>query len=67
MDTNTAINLFGSPSALAAALGVTAGAVSQWRTKGSLPPLRVYQVQVLRPDAIAVISASKVSSSALTE
>ncbi|QKJ67467.1 helix-turn-helix domain-containing protein [Deefgea piscis] len=53
MDTNKAIELYGSPSALAKALGVTAGAVSQWITKGSVPPMRVYQLQVLRPEAFA--------------
>jgi DNA-binding transcriptional regulator YdaS (Cro superfamily) len=59
MDTKTAINLFGSPSALAKALGVTAGAVSQWIAKGNVPPMRVYQLQVLKPDAFKSAETQK--------
>ena len=47
METKTAIDLAGSSSKLAALIGVTPGAISQW---GELvPKTRVWQLKVLRP------------------
>ncbi len=48
MNTEKAINLAGSPSMLAAILGVTPSAVSQWGP--ALPERRVWQLRVLRPE-----------------
>lgn len=47
MKTQTAIELAGSASALAALLEITPGAVSQWGD--DLPDARVWQLRVLRP------------------
>jgi DNA-binding transcriptional regulator YdaS (Cro superfamily) len=41
------IEWFGSQRALAAALGVTDGAVSQWVADGQLPPYRALQIERL--------------------
>jgi hypothetical protein len=51
MDTNKAIELAGSSSALAALLGITPGAVSQWGNE--IPVARVWQLRVLKPDWFA--------------
>lgn len=51
METKTAIDLAGSPTALAEILGITVSAVSQW---GDLiPEKRVWQLRVLRPEWFA--------------
>ena len=44
MDKKTAVEYYGSATALARALGVTDGAVSQWE---AVPILRQYQLEVL--------------------
>jgi len=38
---------FGGDIAMARAIGVTVGAISQWRTAGSIPRLRQYQIEVI--------------------
>jgi DNA-binding transcriptional regulator YdaS (Cro superfamily) len=43
MTKKEALEAFGSVKALALALGITEGAVSQWGEE--LPPLRVFQLQ----------------------
>ncbi|WP_053937847.1 Cro/CI family transcriptional regulator [Amantichitinum ursilacus] len=50
MKPQTLIALIGSTSKLAAALGVTPGAVSQWVKKDQIPALRMYQLREMRPD-----------------
>lgn len=45
MTKNEAIEIFGSASALAKALGISLAAVSQWGE--FVPPLRVYQLQAI--------------------
>lgn len=47
MDKQQAIKLAGSQSDLAKLLGISRGAVHQWKT---IPPGRLYQLMVLRPD-----------------
>jgi hypothetical protein len=47
MDKQKAITLAGSKSELARILGITRGAVHQWKI---LPMGRLYQLMVLRPD-----------------
>jgi DNA-binding transcriptional regulator YdaS (Cro superfamily) len=47
MTTEQAAELAGSKAALARLLGVSRGAVSQWR---KLPEGRLYQLMVLRPE-----------------
>jgi DNA-binding transcriptional regulator YdaS (Cro superfamily) len=42
---NKVIMYFGSQSALAIALGVTEGAVSQWVSSGVIPPARAVQIE----------------------
>ncbi len=48
MNTQKAIELAGGSSALAALLGITPGAVSQWGEE--LPERRMWQLRVLRPE-----------------
>lgn len=48
MKTDLAIQLAGSPTALAKLLGITPSAISQWGT--DVPPLRVYELKELKPD-----------------
>lgn len=48
METKKAIELAGGVSALAAMLGITPGAVSQWGDV--LPEGRTWQLRVLRPE-----------------
>lgn len=43
MKKKEAIEAFGSTKALAEALGITEGAVSQWSEE--IPPLRVFQIK----------------------
>ena len=45
MKSKDAISAFGSPSHLAAALGITPSAISQWGD--NVPPLRAYQIRDL--------------------
>ena len=47
MTTEQAVELAGSKAALARLLGVTRGAVWQWK---ELPEGRMYQLMVLRPE-----------------
>lgn len=47
MDKQTAIKLAGSQSELARILGISRGAVHQWK---KLPLLRLYQLKELKPD-----------------
>jgi DNA-binding transcriptional regulator YdaS (Cro superfamily) len=47
MDKQTAIKLAGSQSKLARILGISRGAVFQWK---SIPLLRIYQLKELRPE-----------------
>lgn len=47
MQTNQAIELAGSAAALAALLGITPSAVSQWGEE--IPELRRYQLMQLKP------------------
>jgi len=47
MQTNQAIELAGSAAALAALLGITPSAVSQWGEE--IPELRRYQLMRLKP------------------
>jgi len=49
MNTEKAIKLAGSATALAVLLGVTRQAITHWKRDG-LPQQRVWQLQVLRPD-----------------
>jgi DNA-binding transcriptional regulator YdaS (Cro superfamily) len=46
MDKNEAIKRAGSATKLAALLGITRSAVSQWK---EIPALRVYKLRELRP------------------
>lgn len=48
MKTETALNLAGSPTALAEILGISLSAVSQWGE--NIPQQRVWQLRVLRPE-----------------
>ena len=48
MKTVDAIHLAGSASKLAAILGISRSAISHWDE--DMPPLRVFQLQVLRPE-----------------
>jgi len=50
MLTSDAVNYFGSQAAVAQELGITPGAVTNWR--GVVPPLRAYQLQELTGGAI---------------
>ena len=45
MDIQKLINRYGSQKAVAAAFGVTKGAVSQWVKAGRIPPARVWQLK----------------------
>lgn len=47
MDLEKVSEHFGGDISLSLALGVTQGAISQWRGNGKIPPLRQYQIQVL--------------------
>lgn len=47
-----ALAAFGGPAALAKALGITSQAVSQWGD--TVPRLRAYDLQRLRPDLFQV-------------
>ena len=47
MNKETAVRYAGGVSALAALLGVTKQAVSQWGAQ--MPPLRVFQLRQLKP------------------
>jgi hypothetical protein len=46
MDIQKVVDHFGGTHETCAALGVTKGAVSQWRTDG-IPPMRQYQIEAL--------------------
>lgn len=48
MNTEQAIKLAGSPTALAKLLGITSAAVSQWGD--DLPAARVWQLKCLKPE-----------------
>ena len=48
MNTQTAIKLAGSATALAELLGITGSAIAQWGE--SLPELRVYKLREVRPE-----------------
>lgn len=48
MKTDRAIDLAGSPKALADLLGITPSAISQW--KDEIPESRKWQLRVLRPE-----------------
>lgn len=48
METKTAIEMAGSMTALAAMLGITVSAVSQWGE--TIPEQREWQLRVLRPE-----------------
>lgn len=48
MKTRDAITLARTATNLASLLGITASAVSQWPDE--VPPLRVYQLRVLKPE-----------------
>ena len=48
METKHAIELAGSPAALAKMLGISAAAVSQWGQ--TIPKARVWQLKVIRPE-----------------
>ena len=48
MSINEAVEIFGSKSKLARALGVTPQAVTKWGDE--LPPLRVYQIKEILAD-----------------
>lgn len=56
MKTKTAIEMFGSPLALARALGITRAAIYQWRE--TVPPLREYQIRELLAARAAVSDES---------
>jgi len=45
MDIQKLIKRYGSQQAVAAAFGVTKGAVSQWVKAGSIPAARVWQLK----------------------
>ena len=45
MDIQKLIRRYGSQKAVAAAFGVTKGAVSQWVKAGAIPPARVWQLK----------------------
>lgn len=47
MDIDKLSKYFGGDAALANALGVTQGAISQWRSAKAIPKMRVYQIQIL--------------------
>jgi len=47
MDIEKLSEHFGGDYELSKALGVTQGAISQWRGAGQIPILRQYQIQVL--------------------
>jgi len=52
MDKQKAIQLAGSPSKLAKLLGIKRQSVYNW---DEIPPLRIYQLRVLRPHWFDVI------------
>ena len=52
MTKDDVIDHFGSPSAVARALGIDPAAVSQW---DEVPPLRQYQIQVLTDGALVAV------------
>lgn len=58
------INYYGTRKAVAAALGITKQAVSQWEAEDSIPPLRQLQLQELtkrklRADRAQVFAPAK--------
>lgn len=57
MNTDRAIQLAGSASALAKLLGITDSAISQWGE--CVPTARVWQLQVLRPTWFAEASPTR--------
>lgn len=62
MDTKTAISLAGSNKELAALLGISPGAVSQWGAR--IPQARLWQLQLLRPEWFAKPEFSELKLSA---
>ena len=57
MKTDNAIKLAGSSTELAAILGITLSAISQWGE--SVPELRVYKLRELKPSWFELATADK--------
>jgi hypothetical protein len=64
MDLDRVSEHFGGDASLAAALRVTVGAISQWRTAGRIPDLRQYQIQVLTLGRFTASPMAKASKAA---
>lgn len=52
MNVDQAIEHFGSQSALARALGIEPPSVAEWKSKGKIPPVRQFQIEVVSGGAL---------------
>ena len=60
MKTQTAINLAGGTSALAALLGITPSAISQWGE--NVPSARKWQLKVMRPEWFKAMAGKEIAA-----